>query len=56
MPRAESPYLREIQRLLSQGHTPRDIAKRLDLSKQAVYAHMETLKAEAADESTEAVS
>lgn len=37
----------EVKRLLSQGSTPRSIAKRLDISTQRVYQHMDALKEEA---------
>ncbi len=37
-----------IRDLLTTGHTPREIAAKLDITTQAVYAHMKKLRGTAA--------
>lgn len=39
-----------VSQLLAQGHTPREIAERLHITTQAVYQHMDRLKADARSE------
>lgn len=46
----------QVAELLSMGMTPRQIAREYDVSTQAVYLHMENLRADAAKEAEEEAS
>ena len=45
MPKTTDDSTRQkVQQLLATGHTPREIAKELDLTTQAIYLQMEIIK------------